>query len=59
MAGGTDEGLKASARAADPLYGLNDEDEAQFIRWLPKDERKILRRALRYTDRIKAFFGGD
>lgn len=56
-AGGTDEGLKASARASDPLYGLNDDEEARFIRWLPKEERKILRQAMRYSERLKARLG--
>ena len=56
-AGGTNEGLKASARAADPLYGLNKEDKMRFMRWLPKDERKILKRAIRYSERLKARLG--
>ncbi len=56
-AGGTEQGLKISARTMEPLYGLNDEDEARFIRWLPKEERKILRRAMRYAERMKAKLG--
>lgn len=53
--GGSDVGLKASARASDPFFGLNDDEEARFVRWLPPNERKILRRALRYSERIKAY----
>lgn len=54
-AGGTEQGLKASARASDPLFGLNEEEQMRFIRWLPKEERKILRRAMRYAEKIKAY----
>ena len=56
-AGGTDQGLKASVHASEPLYGLNDDEEMRFIRWLPKEERKILRRAMRYSERLKARLG--
>ena len=52
--GGSDEGLQTSLRAMSPLYGLNKEQEAQFIKWLPKDERKTFRRAMRYYERIKS-----
>lgn len=56
-AGGSLEGLKASARAMSPMYGLNKEEEARFIRWLPVEERKILRRAMRYSERMKTKLG--
>lgn len=56
-AGGSEQGLKISARSMNPLYGLNDADELRFIRWLPKEERKILRRAMRYAEIIKAKLG--
>ena len=56
-AGGSPEGLKASARAMSPLSGLNQNEEARFIRWLPVEERKILRRAMRYSERMKAKLG--
>ena len=54
-AGGSEAGLKASARTMSPLYGLNDDEQSRFIRWLPKDERIILRRAMRYAERMKAY----
>ena len=54
-AGGSEAGLKISARASDPLSGLNEDEEKRFIRWLPKEERKILRRAMRYGEKIKAY----
>ena len=56
-AGGTDEGLKASGRAMSPLYGLNEDNQLRFLKWLPKDERKILRRALIYSEKLKAQLG--
>lgn len=57
VAGGSRQGLKISARTMEPLYGLNDTDKLRFVRWLPKEERKILRRAMRYAERLKARLG--
>ena len=53
-AGGVTIGLEASVRAMNPMYGLNDDEELRFLKWLPKDERKILRKALKFYERMKA-----
>ena len=55
--GGDLNSLKASMRSMSPLYGLDKYRELQFVKWLPKEERIILRRAMRYYGRLKAKFG--
>ncbi|MBQ6969796.1 MAG: hypothetical protein IJP85_05670, partial [Synergistaceae bacterium] len=52
-AGGNDKGLDSFVKAAAPLYGLDEDEELMFIKWLPKDERKILIQAERFYDRFK------
>ena len=53
-AGGTEEGLKASLRSIEPLHGLNEEEQMRFIRSLSSEERKSLRQATKFAERLKA-----
>ena len=52
--GGTDQGRKTSVEAMNPLHGLNERDRMRFIKWLPKDERTTLRKALKYYEKEKS-----
>ncbi len=52
-AGGTDKWLNSFVNAAAPLYGLDKDEELMFIKWLPKDERKILLQAEKFYERMK------
>ena len=53
-AGGNMETLKASANTLSPLYGLSKEEQAQFVKWLSKEDRAALRRGMRYSERIRS-----
>ena len=53
-AGGFDTGLEASVNSMNPLYGLDEFEQMQFLKWLPKDERKILRNAEKFYSRMKS-----
>ena len=46
--GGTKQGLKTSLDRMSPLAGLSKEEQKQFLRWLPKEERKYLTKANQY-----------
>lgn len=56
-AGGDYEGLESSANSMDPLFGLNDDEQTRFLKWLPKEERRILRKANRFFIRISTRLG--
>ena len=55
--GGNYEGLQSSAKTIDPLNGLDETQELQFIKWLSKEDRKILNKAKRHYLRLKAKLG--
>lgn len=45
---GTPQGLKQSMKAMNPLFGMNKEEQKQFMRWITPEDKKDLRRAERY-----------
>ena len=55
--GGTYEGMKSSVDALDPLNGLNETEQMRFIRSLSSEERGMLRRAIKFSERLKARLG--
>lgn len=56
--GGTKKGLKTSMQKMGPLAGLSKEERGQFLRWLPKDERKYLSKAMTYYRELAGSLGG-
>ena len=52
-AGGTDEGLKSYVKSIDPLNGLDDDERIRFMMWLPKQERHLMTKALRFSEKLK------
>ncbi|MBQ9904904.1 MAG: hypothetical protein IJM47_08985, partial [Synergistaceae bacterium] len=52
QADGTKQGLKASMKAMNPLHGLSEKEKAQFLRWITPDDRKYLRKAMRYFHQL-------
>jgi hypothetical protein len=55
--GGTRKGLKTSIQRMGPLSGLSKEEQKQFLRWLPKDERKYLNGAITYYRELAGSLG--
>ena len=55
IAGETPEGMNASLRARHPLFGLNKTEQAQFIKWLSKEDREHLKKAQRYHLLLEAY----
>ena len=51
--GGTREGIKDSVRAISPMHGLNEIEEKRFIKWLPQEERRLLKQAMKYSIKIQ------
>ena len=51
--GGTRKGLKTSLDRMGPLAGLSKEEQKQFLRWLPKEERKYLTKANQYYRELR------
>lgn len=48
--GGTDKGLEQSMRTMNPVYGLNAEEQKEFIQYLDTEERIKLIRAIKYYE---------
>ncbi|MBR2208010.1 MAG: hypothetical protein IJ859_04290, partial [Synergistaceae bacterium] len=53
--GGTSKDLKKSIEAMMPLHGLNTKERQQFMKWLSEDDKKYLKKAMKYyQDLLKA-----
>ncbi|MBQ7674304.1 MAG: hypothetical protein IJT36_07315, partial [Alphaproteobacteria bacterium] len=53
---GTPQGLKTSLKAMNPLNGLSKDEKKKFLKWISADDKKFLRRAMKYyQDLIKNF----
>jgi hypothetical protein len=54
--GGNYNGLKTSIKSMNPLHGLNELEQKQFIRWLDDEDKKYFKRADKFfhhlTDRF-------
>ena len=49
---GTKQGLKASMKSMNPLYGLSKDEQKKFMRWISQEDRKYLRKANRYFHQL-------
>ena len=49
---GTPQGLKASMKSMNPLYGLSKDEQKKFMRWISQEDRKYLRKANTYYHRL-------
>ena len=45
---GTMKGFKSSIKAMDPLHGLSVKEKKQFLKWLSEDDKKFLKKAMKY-----------
>ena len=45
---GTMEGFQRSIKAMDPLHGLSVKEKKQFLKWLSEDDKKFLKKAMKY-----------
>lgn len=48
--GGTNRGLEQSLKTMNPMYGLNKEEQVEFIQYLDTEERGKLLRAIKYYE---------
>ena len=45
---GTRKGFEKSIKAMDPLSGLSVKEKKQFLKWLSEDDKKFLKKAMKY-----------
>lgn len=50
--GGTNRGLEQSLKTMNPMYGLNKEEQVEFIQYLDTEERGKLLRAIKYYETV-------
>ncbi|MHB1000470.1 MAG: NlpC/P60 family protein [Armatimonadota bacterium] len=51
--GGTDKGMVQSINTFNPLYGLNEAEQAQFMEYLTPEQKQKLEKAMKYYERLE------
>ena len=54
---GTMKGFKSSIKAMDPLHGLSVKEKKQFLKWLSEDDKKFLKKAMKYYRELARWAG--
>ena len=50
---GTRKGLETSLKAMEPLHGLSKAEKRQFMKWLTDDDKKYLKKAMKYYAELR------
>ena len=50
---GTRKGLETSLKAMEPLHGLSKDEKRQFMKWLTDDDKKYLKKAMKYYAELR------